>query len=124
MACVRAEIIKDKEKPLNSNWRITKFLWKPKADHYDGVAVVTNPIGAVLSVITYDLVTQRKIKTLRYRPHVGPEKPVGDAWADDKQNGAWYQKTYPKGILVKVFYKDKSIRVFKLTCPKTRSDGQ
>lgn len=123
MTCVRAEIIKDKEKPLSSNWRVTKFLWKPKADHYDGIAVVTLEIGAVVSVVVYDL-GNKKIKTLTFRPHSGPEKPIGDAWADYKQDGSWYQKNYPKGILVKVSYKNKSIRTFKLTCPKTRSDGQ
>lgn len=120
--CIRAELIGEKEKTLNSNWRITKFLWIPHAAHYDGIAVVTLPIGAVKSVVAYDL-NSKKIKTLAFRPHTGPEKPVGDAWADSKQDGSWYHKNYPKGILVKVAYKDKSVRTFKLTCPQNRSDG-
>ena len=125
--CVRVEIIGDKEKPLSSDWRKDKFLWKPKAEHYDGVVVLTNPIGKATSVVTYNAITNKKIKTLRFRPHrpTDPtELPVGDAWADYSNNGAWYKKTSPKGILVKVAYKDKTVRTFKLSCPQKRSDGK
>lgn len=123
MGCIRAEIIKDKEKPLGNNWRVTKFLWKPDAAHYKGMVVLTLGFGAAKSVIAYDL-DSKKIKTLLFRPHTGSEAPAGDAWADFTQTGAWYKKNYPKGILVKVTYKDKSVRTFKLTCPQNRSDGK
>lgn len=123
MAVIRAEIIKDKEKPLSNDWRKDKFLWKPDAAHYQGMVVLTLPFTAARSIVVYDL-SNKKIKTLTFRKHTGSEAPAGDAWADYTQTGAWYHKNYPKGILVKVTYTDKSARTFKLSNPEKRSDGK
>lgn len=129
LKCSSTEIMKDgTEKKLGPNWRQTEFLWKPKAEHYDGLVVLTLPIGKVSSVVVYNAADGKKIKTLLYRPHrpSKPELPVGDAWAHYDTTGAEYQKAYPKGVIVKVTYKGagKKIRQFKLTCPKNRSDGR
>ncbi len=112
--CAGVEILRTRVKKLSSNWRQNGFLWKPKAEHYNGVVVVTLPIGDVTSAIVSDAKGFRKKLVFR------SDGDAGRAFTDYRNNGLSYAKRFGQ---VYVTLRGKRKRTFYLPCPGGRSDG-
>jgi hypothetical protein len=106
------------QKWTGSNWRRDNFLWKPIAEHYNGLAIVTLPRDAVKRVEIYD--TNGKLVRV---PPFRSRGDAGDAWVDYKCNGACYQRKYGS-VYVRLVMKNGPCLSYLIARPKRRSDNQ
>jgi hypothetical protein len=104
-------------KQPTQNWRVGGFLWKPTAEHYQGLVIVTLPRGDVKRVQIHDT----KGKLVRVPPFRS-QGDAGDAWADYGCSGACYQRKYGS-VFVRLYRKNGSCVAYLIQRPKRRSDG-
>lgn len=118
--CRSFETTGGKQRALRSNWRLDNFLWKPVAEHYNGLVVVTLPRGAYNSVTTWSLDKRKKGKIkLSFRSR----GDAGDAWADFTRSGMDFAERNGPTV-VELRGKGTRTRRFLIQCPAMRSDGQ
>jgi hypothetical protein len=94
------------------------FLWKPIAEHYNGLAVVTLPRASVRGVVVRSLNGTAQRVRLPFRSRGS----AGDAWSDYNRTGAQYQKEFG-AVRVEVRRYEGRMKTYQLNCPRFRSDG-